>query len=91
MKTLLPNSSYMILCILVRNDYFWLARDVSMLEELVFLSKEGIQKEGFDNLRRRRMSFKDQALFSSLQSEGFNINEEINKVMDGTLEDEFDG
>jgi hypothetical protein len=75
----------------VRNDYFWLARDVSMLEELLFLSKEGIQKEGFNNLKRRRMFCKNQALSSSLQSKGFNVNEEINNMMDGTLEDESGG
>jgi hypothetical protein len=76
----------------VRNDCFWLAKDVSMLEEeLVFLSKEGIQKKGFNNLRKRRMSCRDRALSSSLQSEGFNLNEKINDMTDGTLEDEPDG
>jgi hypothetical protein len=32
------------------NDSFWPVKDVSMLEELIFLPKESIQQEGFSNL-----------------------------------------
>jgi hypothetical protein len=36
------------------NDYFWPARDVSMLKEKhVFLVEEGIQQEGFNNLWKK--------------------------------------
>ncbi len=74
------------------NDYFWLAWDVSLLEEtLVFLLKEDIQYEGFSNLPMRRMFYEDQALSSFLHFEGFEINEEINNEMDGTFENKFDG
>jgi len=37
------------------------------------------------------MFCKDQAFSSSLHFEGFEINEEINNEMDGTLEDKSDG
>jgi hypothetical protein len=38
-----------------------------MLEEkLVFLSEEGIQEEGFNTLSKRRMSYRDHVLSSSL-------------------------
>lgn len=44
----------------VGNDYFWLAWDVSLLDEtLVFLLKEDIQQEGFSNLPMRRVFCKD--------------------------------
>ncbi len=76
----------------VGNDYFWLAWDVSLLEEtLVFLLKEDIQHEGFNNLNMRRMFCKDHVFFSSLHFEGFEINEEINNEMDGILKDKFNG
>jgi hypothetical protein len=40
---------------IVGNDYFWHAKDVSLLEEaLVFISEEGIQPKGFSNLHKRR-------------------------------------
>jgi hypothetical protein len=65
---------------------------VSILEkELVFLLEEDIQQEGFSNLWKNKMSCKDQALSSSLHFEGFDVNEEINNMMDGTPEDKFDG
>jgi hypothetical protein len=49
----------------VGNDYFWPAKDVSMLEEkLIFLLEKGIQEEGFSNLQKRRMSYGDH-IFSS--------------------------
>jgi hypothetical protein len=39
----------------VGNDYFWHARDVSMLKEkFVFLLKEDIQEEGFSNLQKKK-------------------------------------
>lgn len=37
------------------------------------------------------MFCKIQALFSSLRSKGFDVNEKINNMMDGTHEDEFNG
>jgi hypothetical protein len=74
------------------NDFFWLVRDVSMLEEEhVFLAKEGIQQKGFSNLWKKRMSCKDQALSSSLRYEGLDVNEEINNTMDNTPKNKFDG
>lgn len=60
-------------------------------EEHVFLAKEGIQQNGFSNLWKRKMSCIDQALSSSLRSKGFNVKEEINNTMDGTLEDKSNG
>jgi hypothetical protein len=48
------------------NDCFWLARDVSMLEEkVIFLLQEGIQKEGFKNLWKSRVFSGDHVLSSS--------------------------
>jgi hypothetical protein len=68
------------------NDCFWPTKDVSMLEEeFVFLSKESIQEKGFSN------SCRDHALSSSLRFEGFDVDEEINNMMNGTLQDKSDG
>jgi len=60
-------------------------------EKLVFLLEEGIQEEGFNNLRKIRMFYKDHTLSSSLRFEGFDIDEEINNTMNGIPQDEFDG
>ncbi len=63
------------------NDYFWPTKDVSVLEEkLVSVPKKGIQQEGF----------KISSFSSSLCFEGFDINEEINNMMDGIPKDESD-
>jgi hypothetical protein len=63
-----------------------------MLEKKnIFLLEEGIQNEGFSNLWKRRVYYRDHVLSSSLRSKGFDVNEEINYTKDGTLEDEFDG
>jgi hypothetical protein len=77
---------------LVGNDYFWLAWDVFLLgKTLVFPQNKDIQHEGFSNLPMKRMFCKDQAFSSSLHFGGFEINEEINNGMDGTLEDKSSG
>jgi hypothetical protein len=60
-------------------------------EKLVFLSEEGIQEEGFSNLRKIRMFYKDHTFSSSLRFEGFDVDEEINNTMNGIPQDEFDG
>jgi hypothetical protein len=77
---------------LVANDYFWLARDVSLLEEThVFLAHEDNQQEGFSNLWKRKVFCRDEALSTSLHYEEFNVNEEIDIMMDGTIGDKFNG
>ncbi len=75
------------------NDCFWLVKDVSMLEEeLVFLLEKGIQEEGFSNLWKRGIMFcRDRIFSSSLQSKGFDIDEEIKNTMNGTPQDESNG
>jgi hypothetical protein len=60
-------------------------------EEFVFLLEEGIQEEGFSNLRKRKVSSKNHALFSCLPFKGFDVDEEINNTMDGTPQDESNG
>lgn len=63
-----------------------------MLEEkLVFVSKEGIQEEGSNNLWKRKVSCRNHALSSTLRSKGFDVDEEINIMMDGTTQHEFNG
>jgi len=46
-------------------------------EEVIFLLQEGIQKEGFNNLWKSKMSGGDHILSSSKQYEGFDVDEEI--------------
>jgi hypothetical protein len=76
----------------MENDCFWLARDVSMLEEeVIFLLQEGIQKEGFNNLWKSKMSGGDHILSSPKQYEGFDVDEEINNMMNGIPQDESNG
>ncbi len=53
--------------------------------------EEGIQKEGFSNLWERIVSCKNHVFSSSLQCEGFDIDEEINNTMNGIPQDEYDG
>ncbi len=67
---------------LMGNDCFCLARDISMLkEEFVFLLEKGIQEEGFNNLWKIIVSCRDHVLSSSLRCEGFDVDEEINNMM----------
>jgi hypothetical protein len=60
-------------------------------EEFVFLLEKGIQEEGFSNLRKRKVSSKNHALFSCLPFKGFDVDEEINNTMSGIPQDELDG
>jgi hypothetical protein len=58
-------------------------------EELVFLSEKGIQEEGFSSLQKKK-SYRNHILSSSLQSKGFDVDEEINNMMNGIPQDELD-
>jgi hypothetical protein len=63
-----------------------------MLEdELVFLPEKNIQNEGFSNLWKRRVLCRDHVLSSSLCCEGFDVDEEINNMMNGTPKDNSNG
>jgi len=58
-------------------------------EELVFLLEKGIQDEGFSSLQKRK-SYRNHILSSSLQSKGFDVDKEINNMMNGIPQDELD-
>jgi hypothetical protein len=60
-------------------------------EELVFLPKKGNQEKGFSNFQKRKVSYKNHVLSSSLRSKGFDVDEEINNIMNGTSKDKSNG
>ncbi len=50
-----------------------------------------IQQEGFNNLWKRKMFCKDEALLTSLRFKEINDNDEIDIMMDGITSEECDG
>jgi len=60
-------------------------------KNLYFYQKKAIKERGFSNFQKRKVSYKDHVLSSSLRSKGFDVDEEINNIMNGTSKDKSNG